>query len=180
MLERAVLGPCTGDQIDRLPELTPCTWRGDIVVEGFRPAADGKPGDQPSTGHAVQHRVFLGDAERVQMKGQDISEYDDLAVLRALGEGGRYHIRRRHEPVYILVVFVQHHAVESQFVRVDKLVDIFLVEALGLLAVPQRIRHRHPATVVFFVKVFRQIGICHEVPAEQFDRMHLRALCYVY
>src|SRR5262249_51350576 len=66
-------------------------------------------------------------------------------------------------------MLVEHHAVEAELVRVGELVDVLLVEAATLLRVPQLVRHRDPAAIVFFIEVRRQMWIGHEVPAVECD-----------
>ena len=34
-------------------------------------------------------------------------------------------------------MLIQHHAVETQFVGVDEVIDVFLVELAGAVAIPQ-------------------------------------------
>jgi hypothetical protein len=41
------------------------------------------------------------------------------------------------ESVDILVMLVQHHPVESELVGIDELLDIFLIEVTGAIAIPQ-------------------------------------------
>src|SRR5262245_1914602 len=66
-------------------------------------------------------------------------------------------------------MLVEHHAVETELIRVGELVDVLLVEPAALLPVPQPVRHRHPAGIVFFVEVRRQVRIGHEVPAVELN-----------
>ena len=67
-----------------------------------------------------------------------------------LGAGhqhGRSDVRRRHEPVWGLVMLVHRHAVEPHLVVVDQLIEVGLVELMALLGVVERIRHRDPRGV---------------------------------
>jgi hypothetical protein len=86
---------------------------------------------------------------------QQVAEDDDLAALGALGERGGDQVGGRHQSVDVLVVLIQHHAVEAELVGVGELVDVLLIEAAALLRVPERIRHRHPAGVVFLIEIRR-------------------------
>src|SRR5262249_31901137 len=75
------------------------------------------------------------------------------------------------QAVDVLVVLVEHHAVEADLVGIGELIDILLVEAAAALAVPEPVRHRYPAGVVGLVEIRRQVGIGHEVPAIELDRL---------
>ena len=169
VFERSGLGPGALDEVDRLPELAARGRRRHVVVEGLRPRSRREARDQPAVRHVVEHRVFLGDAQRVQVQRQQVAEDDDLAALGALRQRRGDQVRRRHQAVDVLVVLVEHHAVEAELVGIGELVDILLIEAAALLRVPQRVRHRHPAGVVFLVEIRRQVRIRHEVPAVELD-----------
>src|SRR5205085_8514907 len=73
----------------------------------------------------------------------------------------------------VLMVLVEHEAVKAELLGIDQLIDVFLIEAGGALTIPQRVRNRHPAAVVALIEVRRQVGIGHEMPAEQLHRSHL-------
>ena len=104
-----------------------------------------------------------------------------LPVLGLLAERRRDDVGRRHQPVDVLMVLVQHHAVEAERVGVGELVDVFVEQAFRLLAVPQLVGHRDPGGVVLLVEVGRQVRIGHEVPAEQLDGLrHDRVLLSVW
>ena len=167
--KRPVLGPGAADQVDGLPELVARGGRGHVVVERLRPRARREARDQPAVRHVVEHRVFFGDAQRVQVQRQEIAEDDDLAALGPLRQRRGDQVGRWHQPVDVLMVLVEHHAVEAELVGIGELVDILLIEAAALLRVPQAVRHRHPAGVVFLVEVRRQVRIGHEVPAIERD-----------
>src|SRR5512135_692894 len=69
-------------------------------------------------------------------------------------------------------MLVEHHAVEAELVGVDELIDIFLVESARLAVVPQPVGYRDPAGVLLLVKILVEIGISHEMPAEELHRFH--------
>ena len=88
------------------------------------------------------------------------------------GQGRGHDVGRGHGAVGVLVVLVQDHAVETQFVGVGELVDILLIEAARLAVVPELVRYRHPSRVFFFVKIRGQVGIGHEMPAKKLHGFH--------
>ena len=55
-----------------------------------------------------------------------------------LGERGRDQVGRGHQPVDVLVVLVEHHAVEAELVGIGELVDVLLVEPAAPLASHKR------------------------------------------
>ena len=59
-----------------------------------------------------------------------------LPRLVLLRQRGGDQVRRRHQPVDVLVVLVEHHAVEAELVGIGELVDVLLVEPAALLACP--------------------------------------------
>ena len=71
------------------------------------------------------------------MQRQEIAEDDDLAVLGPLRQRGGDQVGRRHQAVDVLMVLVEHHAVEAELVGIGELVDILLIEAAAFLRVPQ-------------------------------------------
>src|SRR5262245_6013963 len=73
------------------------------------------------------------------------------------------------------MMLVQYHAVESKLVGIDELLDIFLIEVTGAIAIPQRIRNGYPSAVVTRIEVGRQIRVGHEMPTEESDWMHAAA-----
>ena len=169
--ERSVLGPGTMDEIDRLPELFARGRRGHIVVERLRSRARRKAGDQAAIRHVVEHGVFLRHAQRIEMQRQEVAENDDLAALGLLRQRGRDQIGRRHQAIDVLMMLVEHHAVEADLVGIGELVDIFPIEAAASLGVPQAVRHGDPAGLVSLVEVGGQIRIRHEMPAVELDRL---------
>ena len=113
--------------------------------------------------------VDCRDPQRIAVQRQEIGENDDLAFAGFLGERRGDDVGRRHQPVDVLVVLVEHHAVEAERVGVSELVDIFVQQAARLLPIPKRIGHGDPAGVVFLVEIGRQVWIGHEVPAEELN-----------
>ena len=163
---RAGPGPRLDDEVDALPEaLAGECWRIGIA-EWLLAATGGEAGNDPAAGHAVEHRVFLGDAQRTEVQRHEIAEHDDLAVLHALSEGTGDDIGRRHQAVDVLVVLVEYDTVEAQLVGLRKLVDVFLEQAAGLVAVELRVGDRDPAALVVLLEALVQMGPRHEVPGE--------------
>src|SRR5262245_31388327 len=167
--EGTVLGPGADDQIGCFPEFFSriCGWH--IVIESFRSAPGG---EASAVAHLIEHRVFLGHAHGIHMQGKEIAEDDNLSTGCSLRQRRGDDVGRGHQAVNILMVFVKYHAVETQFVGVSELVDVFLVQAAGFVVVPQAIGNRDPARVLLLVEILIEIGISHEMPAEELNRLH--------
>src|SRR5215468_1904719 len=172
MSEGTVFSPGAHDQIGCLPELFSRICRWHIVVESFGSAAGGETGDQTPVAHLIEHRVFLGYAHGIHMEGKEIAEDDDLSPGCSLRQCRGDDVWRGHQAVDILMVFIKYHAVETEFVGVSELIDVFLVEAAGFVVVPQAIGNSDPARVLLLVEILIEIGISHEMPAEELDRFH--------
>ena len=122
--ERPFAGPRLLDQVDRLPELLALDRRRRVVVERLLPAAGREPGNDAAVRHVIEHGVLLRHAQRVTVQRQEVGEHDDLAVTGLLGQRRGDDVWRRHQPVDVLVMLVQHHPVETDGVGVSELVDV--------------------------------------------------------
>jgi hypothetical protein len=88
--------------------------------------AAGEPGNQPSVGEAVEHRQFLGEAQRLVQR-QEISIDQQPDALCPLGGRRGHQIGRIHQPIGRTMMLVEPQAV------VAELVDQFPgVEVLGV------------------------------------------------
>ena len=74
------------------------------------------------------------------MQRQDVSQDHQLRPLGPLGQCRSDQVGRRHQPIDVLVMLVEHKAIEAQLFGVDELVDVLLIDGVGPLAVPERIR----------------------------------------
>ena len=81
----------------------------------------------------VDHGHFLGHPERVVVDGQHVAEEDDLALPVALRHGGPDDVDGRHHAERVVVVLVDHDAVEARLGGVLQLVEVHGVELLGAL-----------------------------------------------
>ena len=98
-------------------------------------AARSKTRDNTAAGHAIEHRVFFGHPQRSKVERRQIPENDNLTVLGPLAERGSEKVRRRHQPVDVLMMLIEHDAIEPQLIGIGEFVQIFLVKANGLLAI---------------------------------------------
>ena len=112
--------------------------------------------DDAAAGHAIEHGVLFGHPQRPEMQRRQVAENDDLAVLGPLAERAGQQVRRRHQAIDILVMLVEHDAVEAKLVGVGELVEIFLIEADRLLAIEQAVGNGDPAALVFLVETLRR------------------------
>ena len=161
---RPRFGPGLHDEIHALPEAFAGQRHGIGIAVGLLPAARREARHQTSVRHAIEHGVFLRHAQGTEGQRQQIAQHHELAFLRGLRERGRQQIGRGHDAVDVLVMLVEHHAVKAQPVGGRQLVEIFLIEAHGLLAVEERIGNGDPAAFVIAIKTVVEIGPGHEVP----------------
>ena len=70
------------------------------------------------------------------------------------------------------MVLVEHHAVETQLIGIGELIDVFLVKTARFVVVPQAIGDRNPARILFLVEILVEVGIGHEMPAEELYGFH--------
>src|SRR5262249_15917735 len=108
MTEETVFSPEAHLQSGGLPETLLRLWRYDSVLESFGSGAGGETGDQTPVAHLIEHRVFLGHAHGIHMEGKEIAEDDDLSPCCSLRQRRRDDIRRGHQAVDILMVFVKY------------------------------------------------------------------------
>ena len=72
------------------------------------------------------------------------------------------------------MVFIQHHAVKFQLIRVCKLIDVLLIQSAGFGVIPQAVGDCNPTRSVLLVKILGEVGIGHEMPAEKLNGFHRR------
>src|SRR6267378_2453056 len=121
------LGPGLEDQLHRLALALPGFAGRDVVGEVLVRDAAHQSRDQPPAAHAVEHRVFLGDADRI-VEGHEIADHRDFHSLRGISEGPADKIAVGHHPVRAEVVLVAPDPVEAATLRVDHAVDVRSVE----------------------------------------------------
>src|SRR6267378_6906601 len=123
------LGLCPGleDQLHRLALTLPGFARRNVVSEVLVRDAAHQSCDQSPAAHAVEHRVFLGDAYRI-VEGHEIADHRDLHALRRVRQCSADKIAVGHHPVRAEVVLVAPDPVEAATLRVDHAVDVRSVE----------------------------------------------------
>ena len=138
------------------------------------PAARCKARHHAPVRHAIEHGVFLGYAQGAKVQGQQIAQHHQLAFLRGLRERGGEQVWRGHDAVDVLMMLVEHDAIKAQPVGRRQFVEIFLIEANGLLAVEERIGNRDPAAFMIPVEILIEIGPRHKVPRKDIDLAGVR------
>ena len=147
-----------------------CSIGGNAVADiGVAAEPERHTGDQSAAADAIEHRVFLGDADRRRGSGErgaKLHERDIIQALiaRHLGENGAEQVRIAHEAVRVLVMLVGADAVEAELRRQHQFVDRPVVVVGDLVGVavlpPGRIdpsRRQAPG------EILRQIAIGHEM-----------------
>jgi hypothetical protein len=130
----------------------------------LRAAADHHPGDQSPAADHVDHGELLGDARRRVVERQGVADDGDPDAARLPGEDRSDEVRGRHVAVRVLVVLVHAHAVEPDFLGVQELVEIRVVELMAQRRVVQLVGAGHPGRAVV---VGRQLRVGHEVEREE-------------
>src|SRR6266853_1406859 len=121
------LGPGLEDQLHRLALTLPGFAGRNVVGEVLVRDAAHQSCDQPPAAHAVEHRVFLGDAYRI-VEGHEVADHRDFHSLRGISKGPTDKIAVGHHPVRAEVVLVAPDPVEAATLRVDHAVDVRSVE----------------------------------------------------
>ena len=142
--ERARARPALHHEVVRLLEARMRECRIDAERIIFGADAAHHAGDQPPAGDAVDHRVLLGERERMLAQAEGVAEDRDLGVLGAARQRGRHHHRRGHQPVGVLVMLVDRDAVEAKLGGEFELVEIAVVELVALLRIEIAVRQHHP------------------------------------
>ena len=126
--EGAFLGPGAHHEVVRLVEALMA--EGGIGREGIVFGADAPDhaADQAAAGDAVDHRVLFGQRQRVLADAEGVAENGDPGARRAPRQGRRRDHRRRHQPVGVLMVFVDAQPVEPELLAEFELVEIGVVE----------------------------------------------------
>src|SRR5712671_6176169 len=155
------LGPGLEDQLHRLALALPGFAGRDVVGKVLVRDAAHQPGDQPPAAHAVEHRVFLGDADRI-VERHEIADHRDFHSLRGISEGPADKIAVGHHPVRAEVVLVAPDPVEAATLRVDHAVDVRSVERARPLRVEVAVGKRP------VVRFQLQMRVRHQVEKGEF------------
>ena len=117
-----------------------------------------EPAIEPAAGDAVDHRHFLGNADRLAAIGDRIAEDADTAAL-GLPRDDRGRERHRRIDASCGLMVLVHHVVEAELVGDDVFVEVAVVEVCPDLRIEDPARDRHPHAVELVER--RQIGIGH-------------------
>ena len=163
---------CPGLQheVDRLTPARALVHRGYAVTDiGVATQPERHARHQSPAADAIEHRIFLGDADRRRGGGERRPELHDRDVVQALiarhpRQDGAEQVGIAHEPIGVLVVLVGADAIEADLGRQHKFIDRPIVEVGHLVGIailpPRRIDPGRGQTVR---KIFRQIAIRHEM-----------------
>jgi hypothetical protein len=130
--------------------------------------ADGEARHEPAAREQIEHREFLGHAQRRVVRREAVAEHDERGLRRAPRQGRRHDVRGRHEAVGVVVVLVDAQAVEALLLGELELVQEFLVESLRLLGVEEVVRDVDPDRSVLPLEVVGQKPVRHEVEEADF------------
>ena len=128
----------------------------------------GKPAISRPREKQVEHRDLLGDPDRRVVEGDRVAEHRDRRPRRAAGEDRGDQVRRRHQPVAVVVVLVDADAVEPALLGVDELVDVARRSSR-----PSPRGRTAPGSMstqtlrCLLVEVLREVRIRHEVEPQQ-------------
>ena len=162
--ERLGARPRLADQLDAFVVLGPQLAGVDAVrVAGVHRGADREAGDQAAPAEEVDHRELLGDPHRRVVERDRVAEHGDRRLRRAVGEDRGDQVRRRHQPVAVVVVLVDADRVEPALLGPHELIDVGVVGLGEDVAIEQGRVDVDPHAAVLLVEVLRQRRIRHEV-----------------
>ena len=139
--ERFGFGPRLDDQSDRFALAAARFARSDVVGEILVRHAAHEARDQPASAHDVQHRIFLGDPDRIEHRNE-IADHRELGVSRPVDQCGADQIAVGHHPVGTEMVLVASEPIEAAFFRIGDAVDVVLVELPTVLGIEVSIADR--------------------------------------
>ena len=125
-----LFGPGAGDDVVGFLEAGARLRQRHVVHLVFARDAAGETGDQPAFRQAVEHRQFLGEAQRL-MHRQQVAVDQQLQALGALRRRGGHQIGAVHQPVRRAVVLVEADPVIAKAVERLPGVEMLLIGALG-------------------------------------------------
>ncbi len=175
--EGLVLLPRPHDELVRLVVLV-AGERRDLPVAEVRVhrRADREAGDEPPAGDHVQHGELLRHADGRVVERDRVADDADGRPRRPARQPGGDDVRRRHEPVAVLVVLVHADAVEAERVGVFELVHVLVVHEVPLTRVVELARNVDPHRAVLLPEVVGQIRPGHQVEPRESHGALLRAL----
>ena len=125
-----VVGPGTEDDVVGFLEPLPRLGQRYVVDLVFARDAAGETRDQPPVGEAVEHRQFLGEAQRF-VQGQEVAVDQQFQAFGALRRGGGHQVGRVHQAVRRGVMLVEADAVVAEAVHFFPGLEVFVVGADG-------------------------------------------------
>ena len=142
----------------------------DVVGDVFVRDAAHQAGDEPPAAHHVEHRVFLGDADRVEQR-HEIAEHRELDRLRCAATSARAdQVAVRHQPVGAEMVLVAADPVEAAVLGERHGVDVVVVKLLAVL--------RNEAALLGrpLRRRLLEVGPRHQVEEGEFHRLVFSAV----
>jgi hypothetical protein len=167
--EDLLLGPRLHDQLVRFVVFL-AQRGGDFAVAevGVHRGADREARAQTPTRHHIEHREFLGDANRGIIQRDGIAQHDDIGVAGAAGKRGRHEVGRRHHPVGILMMLVDAEAVVAHLIGEFELVEVIVVKLVADFGVVEVLRNVDPYAAVLVLEILGQVPIRHQMEPGKF------------
>ena len=125
-------------------------------------------GDQAAAGHHIEHGEFFRHPDRRVVERDGVAEHDNGGLGGAAGEGSRHQVGRGHQPVAVLVVFVDADAVKAERVGIFEQVQIVVVDFVAAHWIIQVAVDIDPHGAMLFPEILGQIGPWHEVEPSEF------------
>ena len=166
--ERAGLGPGVDDDVVRLVEPLAVVQRVGVGGHAFLPDAAHESADHAPAGEDVDHGDFLGDAQRIFVDGQHVAQEHDLALLGARGQHRADDVDRGHHAQRVVVMLVDHHAVEPRLGAVLELVEVHAVQPLRRLGAEVLVGVHQVVVAEALGLVLRIGGVTHFGEKEKF------------
>ena len=138
-----------------------------LLADAAHKTADHAPARQD-----VYHGDFLGDAQGVVVDGQHVAQEHYLALLGARRQHRAYDVNRGHHAQRVVVMLVNHHAVEARLGAVLQLVEVHPVEFLGLLRAEVLVGEHQVVVAHLLGFVLRVGGVAHFGEEEKFALHH--------
>ena len=107
----------------------------------------GKPATSRPPEMHVEHGELFGHPNRRVVERDRVADHTDRGVAGAAGQARGDDVRRRHDAVAVLVMFVDADAVEAHLVGELELVHVLVVETVGPLRVEELASRCRPTPI---------------------------------
>src|SRR5262245_11940682 len=158
--------PRLDDHVVGLVEPLPVVDRVRVSRDALLAEAANEAADHPPAGEDVDHRDLLGYPERVVVDREHVAEKDDPPLSRRPRQDRADDVDRGHHAERVVVVLVDHDAVESGLGRVQELVEVHRVELARALGAEMLVgKHQVVVTApaCFVLRIRRESHLGEEV-----------------